>query len=193
MAMVRGHSTKLALAIVLSLLGPALAHATDFELCNALAKDLDEGIPACTRLLEPGVGGVNKAAVYNNRGTGWYLKGFYDNAIADFTEAIQHNPKFTLAFQNRGRAWHKKGEYDRAVQDFGEALRLDPKSAATYADRGASLLNKAEFDLALADFNQAIRLAPKYGLAYLGRAEAFSGKQNFKAALADLNQAESAM
>ena len=191
--MERVQSSKLALAIVLSLLATASGHATDFDLCNALAKDLDEGIPACTRLLEPGVGGVNKAAVYNNRGTGWYLKGFYDNAIADFTEAIQHNPKFTLAFQNRGRAWHKKGEYDRAVQDFGEALRLDPRSAATYADRGSSLLNKAEFDLALADFSQAIRLAPKYGLAYLGRADALSGKQNYKAALVDLNQAESVM
>lgn len=191
--MVRVHSRKPALALLLSLLAPALGHATDFELCDTLAKDPDEGIAACTRLLDPGFGGVNQAAVYNNRGTGWYLKGFYDNAIADFGEAIQRNPKFTLAFQNRGRAWHKKGEYDRAIQDFGEALRLDPKSAATFADRGASLLNKAEFDLALADFSQAIRLAPKYGLAYLGRAEAFSGKQDFKAALADLNQAQSAM
>jgi tetratricopeptide (TPR) repeat protein len=191
--MVRVHSRKPALAVVLSLLAPAPGHATDFELCDTLAKAPDEGIPACTRLLEPGVGGVNYPAVYNNRGTGWYLKGFYDNAIADFGEAIQRNPKFTLAFQNRGRAWHKKGEYDRAIQDFGEALRLDPNSAATFADRGSSLLNKAEFDLALADFSQAIRLAPKYGLAYLGRAEAFGGKQDFKSALADLNQAESAM
>src|SRR5215472_18551049 len=139
--MERHRGRKPALALVLSLLAPTLGHATDVDLCNALAKDLDEGIPACTRLLEPGVGGVNKAAVYDNRGTGWYLKGFYDNAIADFTEAIQRNPKFTLAFQNRGRAWHKKGEYDRAIQDFGEALRLDAKNAAAFADRGTSLLN----------------------------------------------------
>jgi len=193
MTMVRVRFRKPALAIVLSLVAPALGHADDFDLCDAIAKDPDEGIPACTHLLQPGVASVDYAAVYTNRGTGWYLKGFYDNAIADFGESIQRKPKFTLAFQNRGRAWHKKGEYDRAIQDFGEAIRLDPKSAMTFADRGTSLLNKAEFDLALADFNQAIRLAPKYGLAYLGRAEAFSGKQNFKAALADLNQAESVM
>src|SRR5215813_1212145 len=159
-------------ALILLLLAPGFGHATDFELCDKLAQDPDEGIPACTRLLEPGVTGVNQAAVYNNRGTGWYLKGFYDNAIADFGEAIQRNPKYTVAFQNRGRAWHKKGEHDRAIQDFGEALRLDPKSAPTYADRGTTLLSKAEFDLALGDFSQAIRLDPKYGLAYLGRADA---------------------
>lgn len=191
--MSRGHSRKAVLAVVFSLFAPALGHADDFDLCDKLAKDPDQGIPACTRLLEPGVGGVNQAAVYNNRGTGWYLKGFYDNAIADFGEAIQRNPKFTLAYQNRGRAWHKKAEYDRAIQDFSEALRLDPKSAATFADRGASLLNKAEFDLAVADFGQAIRLLPKYGLAYLGRADALSAKKNFKAALADLDQAEALM
>jgi tetratricopeptide (TPR) repeat protein len=166
-----------AVAIALTLLVPAAGHATDFELCDQLAKDPDEGIAACTRLLAPGVAGVNQAAVY-------------DNAIADFTEAIQRDPKFTLAFQNRGRAWHKKAEYDRAIQDFREALRLDPKNAATFVDRGSSLLNKAEFDLALADFGQAVRLAPKYGLAYLARAEALSAKKNYKAALADLNQAE---
>jgi tetratricopeptide (TPR) repeat protein len=187
------HSRKPALAIALLLLAPGLGRATDFDLCNTIAKDPDEGIPACTRLLEPGVSGVNPAVVYNNRGTGWYLKGFYDHAIADFGEAIQRNPKFTLAFQNRGRAWHKTAEYDHAIQDFGEALRLDPKSAMTFTDRGSSLLNKAEFDLALSDFGQAIRLDPKYGLAYLGRAEALSGKKNFKAALADLDQAVSLM
>ena len=139
----RDHSRAAAVAIALTLLVPAAVHATDFDLCNELAKDPDEGIAACTRLLAPGVDGVNQAAVYDNRGTGWYLKGFYDNAIADFTEAIQRDPKFTLAFQNRGRAWHKKAEYDRAVQDFGEALRLDPKNAATFADRGASLDRKS--------------------------------------------------
>jgi tetratricopeptide (TPR) repeat protein len=186
----RGRSKRRALAAVLLLCAPALAHATDFDLCDKLADHPDDGIPACTRLLEPGVTGVNQAAVYNNRGTGWYLKGFYDNAIADFSEAIQRNPKYTVAFQNRGRAWHKKAEYDRAIQDFREALRLDPKNATAFTDRGSSLLNKAEFDLALSDFSQAIKLEPKYPLAYLGRAEAFSGKKNFTAALADLNQAE---
>jgi tetratricopeptide (TPR) repeat protein len=168
-------------------------YANDSDICDRLAADPDEGIAACTRLLDASVKGVNQAAVHNNRGTGWYLKGFYDNAVADFTEAIQRNPKYAVAYHNRGRAWHKKGDYDRAILDFREALRLDPKNAIAFTDRGTSLFAKAEPDLAINDFNQAIRLNSQYGPAYLGRANASAAKKNIDSAIADLNQAISLM
>jgi Tfp pilus assembly protein PilF len=36
----------------------------------------------------------NNAKVYNNRGSDWARKGDYDRAIANFTKAIEINPRF---------------------------------------------------------------------------------------------------
>ncbi len=175
-------------AALIFMAGTFAALADDFQQCDKVAADPDEGIPACTRLVESAAKGTNLAAVYNNRGTGWFLKGLYDNAIGDFTEAIQRNPRFTLAFQNRGRSWYKKQDFDRSVRDLTEAIRLEPKNPRIYTDRGSSLHNKGEFDLAISDFNQAIRLDSKYAPAYLGRADSWNAKRNSDKALSDLNQ-----
>ncbi|MDR2739402.1 MAG: tetratricopeptide repeat protein, partial [Treponema sp.] len=45
-------------------------------------------------------------------------RGEYDNAIADYTEALRLDPDFTAAYNNRGNAYADKGMYDRAIEDF---------------------------------------------------------------------------
>jgi tetratricopeptide (TPR) repeat protein len=40
------------------------------------------------------------------------------DAIADYNQAIQLNPKYAKAFNNRGFAYNNKGEYDRAIADY---------------------------------------------------------------------------
>src|SRR5216683_179860 len=146
----------IAKAALLFFAGTFAALANDSEQCDKIAADPDEGIPACTRLIESGAKSTNLAAVYNNRGTGWFSKGLYDNAIADFSEAIQRNPRLTIAFRNRGRSWYKKLDFDRSISDLNAAIKLEPKNAQTYGDRGASLQNKGEFHLAVNDFTKAI-------------------------------------
>jgi tetratricopeptide (TPR) repeat protein len=54
------------------------------------------------------------------------MKGDYDRAIADLTEAIRLDPKYVWAYASRGEAYRMKGDYDRAIADLTEAIRLDP-------------------------------------------------------------------
>jgi uncharacterized caspase-like protein len=160
----------------------------DFQLCNNSTKNLDEGIPACTRLLGSGRSGANLAAVYLQRGNAWYVKGDYDGAIADYNEAINRNPQFTDAYLNRGRAWFKRGDFSHATKDFSQAVRLDPKSTRAYNDRGLSLYNEGELDLAIKDFGKAISLDSKFAAAYNNRGLAWRDKRNLDAARADYDQ-----
>ena len=44
----------------------------------------------------------NNAESYNNRGNAWYQKGDYDRAIANYSNAIEINPSFAVAYGNRG-------------------------------------------------------------------------------------------
>ena len=51
----------------------------------------------------------------------------YDKAIADFTEAIRHKPKFAEAYFARGIAYQGKNEKTKAEADFAHAEKLGYK------------------------------------------------------------------
>ena len=85
-----------------------------------------------------------------------------DDAIADFTSALNRNPKFVDAFKNRGLAYKMQGASDKAIDDFHQAIRLDGSSPGLYNLRGAALLDKLEFNRAIADFDKDISLNQKY-------------------------------
>jgi tetratricopeptide (TPR) repeat protein len=65
-----------------------------------------------------------KSASYIDRGNAYVVKGEYDRAIADYTEAIELDPDYT-AYYNRGTTYLKKGELDRAISDYTNAIRLN--------------------------------------------------------------------
>jgi len=50
--------------------------------------------------------------------------GDYENAIADFSEAIRLDPTNRDLYHLRGNAWQAKGDMDRARADRSEAMRL---------------------------------------------------------------------
>ncbi len=59
---------------------------------------------------------------YNQRGIAWSQKGDYDRAVADYTKAIDINPRYTNAYNHRGIAWTQKGDYVRAIEDYGNPV-----------------------------------------------------------------------
>jgi lipoprotein NlpI len=130
-----------------------------------------------------------EAFAYNNRCNTYNLKGDYDRAIADCTEAIRLDPKYAFAYNNRCFANALKGDYDRAIVDCTEAIQLDPKYAFAYNNRGLVYNAKDDDDRAIADYTEAIRLDPKYALAYKNRARVNLYAGALPEAMADLNQA----
>jgi tetratricopeptide (TPR) repeat protein len=79
----------------------------------------------------------------------------YDRAIADFTDAVRHNPKYAAAYYNRGFAYLENKDYDRAIADYDRVIALNPKLASAYRNRGNAYRAKGELDRATADFDQA--------------------------------------
>jgi tetratricopeptide (TPR) repeat protein len=116
-----------------------------------------------------------------------------DRAIADFTRAIEINPKFEIALIRRGTAYSNRGDYDQAIADYTKVVELRPRPlrgivALAIGNRGIVYQNKGDLDRAVADHSYAIELtrAPH---AYIDRGNAFAAQGDYERAIADYTKA----
>jgi WD40 repeat protein/tetratricopeptide (TPR) repeat protein/serine/threonine protein kinase len=98
--------------------------------------------------------------------------GKWDNAIADYNEAIRLDARYAAAYRGRAAAWRAGGDQEKAGADYAEALRLNPDYAKSFVESGSAWYAKKEYDKAIAEYEEAIRLDPKYAPAYRARGEA---------------------
>ena len=80
--------------------------------------------------------------VHFNRGLAYRKKGQLENAVMDYTQAIELDPRFTAAYGNRGFAFFKLGMLPAAKADFRKVLELDPKDAT--AQKNLELILKMQ-------------------------------------------------
>ena len=90
--------------------------------------------------------GSQDAIVYYGRGLAKSTKGDQDGAIADFSRAIELNPKLAEAYLNRGLAKSTKGDQDGAIADESQAIELNPKLAEAYLNRGGAKQTKGDLE-----------------------------------------------
>jgi tetratricopeptide (TPR) repeat protein len=95
---------------------------------------------------------------YANRGSAQMGKRRWDEAIADFVEAIRLDPKYGRGYVLRARAHAPKGDWNEVIADCTEAIRLDPRDAVAYAVRACGYKEKGEGDKARNDFDRAEEL-----------------------------------
>ena len=116
--------------------------------------------------------GLRDIAQFGNRaranefvklGNSCYHKREYDQAIADYSEAIRLDPEYAMAYYYRGVAYGDKGDYDAAVADCTEAVRLDPKCEPCCNSVAYAL--KRKFDSSIADSAEPVRLDDEERLA----------------------------
>jgi len=113
----------------------------------------------------------------------------YDQAIKDYSQAIDINQNYADAYNRRGLCYYKLWQPSEAIKDFTKALYLNSNIPDAYYNRGM-----AKFDLgyphsAIEDYTQALKLKYNYGQAYYGRGVTYADLNNKKAAIADLQKA----
>ena len=132
---------------------------------------------------------IQNAESYYEQGDKHHDREEFEQALADYNQAIQLNPKYAEAYNNRGGVYHEQGKYDLALADYNQAIQLNPKYAEAYNNRGGVYHEQGKYDLALADYNQAIQLNPKYAEAYNNRGLVYNDQRKYDLALADYSQA----
>ena len=61
---------------------------------------------------------------YYARANSYYQLGEYEKAIADYTKAIQGNPKDKVSYSERAKVYRLLGETEKAIADENTAKKL---------------------------------------------------------------------
>lgn len=117
--------------------------------------------------------GKKLAVEFYNRANDERANGRLDEAIANYTKAIESDPKLAEAYFNRGGAYHDKGWYDQAVADFTEVIQLDPNDADAFSNRGRAQVKRGRLDVAIPDFSKSIELNPRDPANFAVRGSAY--------------------
>jgi tetratricopeptide (TPR) repeat protein len=128
---------------------------------------------------------IGRSVAYVEHGRSANDREDYDQAIADYTQAIKLNHGNSDAYLWRGRAYYYgKEDYDQAIADFTKAIKLKPDDYPYYTWRGRAYNKKEDYDQAIADFTESIKLAPDSG-HYKERGDAYGKKGDYDLAIAD--------
>ena len=131
---------------------------------NREKASLDLQISAGTKIIQSGrETALNRAVAYYNRGKAYHDKGAYETAIADYTKALELNPKDADVYNNRGASYLVNGVYGGAIADYTKVIELKPRLASAYYNRGLAHKTKAQD-------GRAFRVTePDLGLVYYWR------------------------
>ncbi len=83
-------------------------------------------------------------------------EGRHQEAIAEYSRAIQVAPDLPILYHERGVSYTWTGDLAAAIADFDTALRLDPQRPSTLYERGAAYYRLADFAKAEEDLQAAV-------------------------------------
>ncbi len=123
------------------------------------------------------------------RGKAHLVKEEYDDAIADFTDAVRLDPAHASAYAARAEAWARKHYRDRELADITAAVKLEPRNTAYRVARGQSCSAQGRHEEAMADFNAALGLEPENPAIWVARGNESRKDWKLDEALADYTRA----
>ena len=124
-------------------------------------------------------------------GNRYYFNGDYNNAGAEYSQAIKLNPQNAIAYRNRGTTYANLQNYAYAAKDYSKVIELEPNNASAYVGRGAAYIYMGQYNSAISDLTKAIELNPNDPLSYYNRGICYQAIGNMERAQADYSKAKS--
>ena len=122
-------------------------------------------------------------------GNAYKIEGDYNQALANYNQALKLKPDDWEALSNRGALYVASKDYKRAITDLDRALSLRPLSEAAFNNRAMAHAALGELNQSIDDASRAIEIRPEFAEAYRNRADAFRAQNDFTHAMADYNAA----
>jgi tetratricopeptide (TPR) repeat protein len=113
----------------------------------------------------------------------------YQQAVENFTQAIESKRDFAAAYSNRCLAYLQLEDYQNAIADCNQALDFAPNDVEAYLNRGLAYYRQGDYQAVIADNNQVIALKPYDFRAYYNRGLAKAMLGDYLQAISDYNLA----
>lgn len=91
---------------------------------------------------------------YNGRGLVWDRFFNFEEAIKDFTKAIEIDPENAVYWHNWACCFWNKGDLEAALEDFDKAVELDPRNPIIFSNRGLVKWKLGLFEEAIDDYSR---------------------------------------
>ena len=130
---------------------------------------------------------VVDASTHYNRGMEHYNKYEFDQAIGEFNEAANKDPKMADALIARGNAYSGKIQLEQALDDYTAAAKVN--AGYDHYAKGYSRFLYEDYRAAITEFSLAIDEKSNLLAAYNDRGLAYTNLGNYDQAMADFNEA----
>lgn len=140
-------------------------------------------------VLHPNPGSPYVSELFEARGRNFLNWQRLDDAVGDFSKAIEINPQNILAYAGRGPIYLETKRYEQALSDFNTIIKLNPQASPAYDLRSQTYRRLQRFEEAISDASKYIELKPKQPIAYTKRGILYALINNTQQALKDFQQA----
>ena len=114
-----------------------------------------------------------------------YQTGDLKGAIADYTRALELDPKDVTTLEARGFSMETLEDHAGALADFTRIIQLEPRASRGYAFRANVRRDLGDSEGAMADHNEAVRLNPRNSASYIDRGATRLSLGDYQGAIAD--------
>ncbi|WP_229414781.1 MULTISPECIES: tetratricopeptide repeat protein [Moorena] len=113
----------------------------------------------------------------------------YEDAIANFDQALEIKPDDHQAWYSRGISLWKLGRKKVAIDCYDQALKIKPDYHEAWNNQGVALLDLGRLEAAIACYDQAVKIKPDFHQAWYNKACCYALQGNLDLALDNLKQA----
>ena len=143
--------------------------------------------PSVSYFIKPTPITLRESLFYCYKGHICHMKPDYNQAITEYTKALEIDPYNVLALYYRGNVWKDLDNHNQAIADYTKALQINPISVDLYFKRGESSFELYDLNRCLSDFTKALEIDPGCCEIYYKRGIAFIEKGDLDRAIPDFH------
>jgi len=97
---------------------------------------------------------------YNNPGPALARLCKYEDAIFNYDQTLNSNPKNIVALTNKGAALSSLGRYQEAISNYDKVLEIDPRNVNALNNKGNALSSLSRYQEAISNYDKVLEIDP---------------------------------
>lgn len=122
--------------------------------------NFEEAIALYTRIIETSPPVTVAAVIYKHRAMAYFAESRYEEAIQDFSRALELDPKSYKAAYFRGIVYAVLQRFTEAIEDYSRSLEVNPYQFYALYRRSQAYYHLGDYTQALSDCEAALRIHP---------------------------------